>query len=77
MVGRDSPQRGRRKAQQISILGFSSEAPSLVGIIDGSPLLRDAALTSPIAFDASEGRERFALQAMVRTRQSLQEATRK
>jgi general secretion pathway protein L len=68
---------GEKQDQQISILGFSSEAPSLVGIIDGSPLFRDAALTSPIAFDSSEGRERFALQAVVRTRQGLKEAARK
>jgi general secretion pathway protein L len=60
-----------RQDQQISIVGFSSEAPSLVGIIDGSPLFRDAALTSPIAFDAAEGRERFALQTMVRTREAM------
>jgi len=66
-----------RQEQQISIFGFSSEAPSLVGIIDGSPLFRDAALTSPIAFDAAEGRERFALQAMVRTRETLKEGARK
>jgi general secretion pathway protein L len=63
--------------QQISIFGFSSEAPSLVGIVDRSPLFRDAALTSPIAYDAAEGRERFALQAVVRTREAVKEAARK
>jgi general secretion pathway protein L len=66
-----------RQDPQVSIVGFSSEAPSLVGIIDGSPLFRDAALTSPITFDAAEGRERFALQAMVKTREAMKEAARK
>ncbi|HTO68098.1 MAG TPA: PilN domain-containing protein [Bradyrhizobium sp.] len=66
-----------KQDQQISVVGFSSEAPSLVGIVDGSPLFRDAALTSAIAFDAAEGRERFALQAMVRTRAALKEAAGK
>lgn len=52
--------------QQLSLTGFSGAAPSLVGIVDSSPLFIDATLTSPIALDASEGRERFALQAKVR-----------
>jgi general secretion pathway protein L len=58
---------------EISIVGFSSEAPRLVGVVDGSPLFRDAALTSPIAFDPAEGRERFALQAKVKPRENLKE----
>jgi general secretion pathway protein L len=62
--------------QQVTISGFSSAAPSLVGIIDSSSLLFDAALTSPIAFDPSEGRERFTLQAKVKMPEAFEEAAR-
>lgn len=62
--------------QQVTISGFSSAAPSLVGIIDSSSLLFDAALTSPIAFDAAEGRERFTLQAKVKMPEAFEEAAR-
>lgn len=64
------------KREEITIHGFSSAAASLVGIIDSSPLLFDAALTSPIAHDASEGRERFALQAKVKAPVAFKEAVR-
>ena len=66
---------GKREGQ-VALFGFSSAAPSLVGLIDGSPLFSDAALTAPIAFDASEGRERFALQAKVRLPDAFKEAAR-
>jgi general secretion pathway protein L len=62
--------------QQVTMIGFSGAAPSLVAIIDGSPLFVDASLTSPVAFDAMEGRERFALQARVRLPDMLKEAGR-
>ena len=65
-----------KREEQIAILGFSNAAPSLVGIIDGSPLFFDAALTSSIAFDAAEGRERFALQAKVKMPDAFKEAAR-
>lgn len=65
-----------RREQQVSMVGFSGAAPSLVGILDGSRLFFDAALTSPVAFDAVEGRERFALQAKVRRPAMLKEAAR-
>ncbi len=65
-----------KREEQIAILGFSNAAPSLVGIIDGSPLFFDAALTSSIAFDAAEGRERFALQAKVKMPDVFKEAAR-
>jgi general secretion pathway protein L len=65
-----------KQEEQVAILGFSNAAPSLVGIIDGSPLFFDAALTSPIAFDATEGRERFALQAKVKMPDAFKEAAR-
>ncbi len=64
-----------KREEQIAISGFSSAAPSLVGIIDGSPLFLEAALTSPIAFDAAEGRERFALQAKVKASAGSREAS--
>lgn len=67
---------GSKREAQVTISGFSSAAPSLVAIIDGSPLFYDAALTSPIAFDATEGRERFALQATVRMPEAFKEAAR-
>jgi len=62
--------------EQIAMAGFSSAAPGLVGIVDSSPLLYDAALTSPIAVDPTEGRERFALQAKVKTPDILKETRR-
>ncbi|WP_334364375.1 PilN domain-containing protein [Bradyrhizobium sp. AZCC 1578] len=64
------------REQQVTMVGFSGAAPSLVGIVDGSRLFFDAALTSPVAFDAAEGRERFALQAKVRRPAMLKEAAR-
>jgi general secretion pathway protein L len=65
-----------KRDEQVTISGFSTAAPSLVGIIDSSPLFFDAALTSPIAFDSTEGRERFALQVKVRMPDMLKEAAR-
>ncbi|MGJ4945594.1 PilN domain-containing protein [Bradyrhizobium sp. HKCCYLS1011] len=66
---------GGREAQ-VMMSGFSGAAPSLVGIIDGSRLFFDAALTSAVAFDANEGRERFALQAKVRSPADIKEVAR-
>jgi general secretion pathway protein L len=65
-----------KREQQVTMIGFSGAAPSLVGIVDGSPLFVDASLTSPVAFDPAEGRERFALQARVRLPEMLGEAAR-
>ncbi|OIQ69386.1 hypothetical protein GALL_490160 [mine drainage metagenome] len=65
-----------KREEQVAISGFSNAAPSLVGIVDSSPLFFDAALTSPIAFDSTEGRERFALQAKVKMPDILKEARR-
>ncbi|MGJ5180692.1 PilN domain-containing protein [Bradyrhizobium oligotrophicum] len=59
----------------ITLTGFSAAAPSLVGILDGSKLFVDAALTSPVAMDPIEGRERFSLQARLRTPDPAKEAT--
>lgn len=65
-----------KREEQVTMVGFSGAAPSLVGVVDGSRLFFDAALTSPVAFDAVEGRERFALQAKVRRPAMLKEAAR-
>ena len=62
--------------QQVIVAGFSSAAPSLVGIVDASPLFFDAALSSPVAFDPTEGRERFILQAKVRHPEGLKGGSR-
>lgn len=62
--------------QQIGMTGFSAAATSLVGLIDQSPLFTDAALTAPVALDPVEQRERFALQAKLRTRQPIRKASR-
>ena len=65
-----------KREQQVTMVGFSGAAPSLVGIIDGSRLFVDASLTSAVAFDAAEGRERFALQAGVKLPEMLKEPAR-
>jgi general secretion pathway protein L len=51
---------------RLAVSGFSTAAAKLVVIFDSSPLFREAALTAPIALDANEQRERFALQAVIR-----------
>jgi general secretion pathway protein L len=61
---------------QVAMSGFSGAAPSLVGIVDGSRLFFDTALTSAVAFDANEGRERFSLQAKVRSPEMPKEMMR-
>jgi len=65
-----------KREGQVALFGFSDAAPSLVGMVDGSPLFIDAALTAPIAIDANEGRERFALQAKVRQPEPFKEVAR-
>lgn len=57
-----------RREQQAVFIGFSAAAPSLVGVIDGSPLFSDAALTAPVSLDPIEKVERFTLQAKVASR---------
>jgi len=51
---------------RLAVSGFSTAAAKLVATFDRSPLFREAALTTAIALDPTEQRERFALQAMVR-----------
>jgi len=62
-----------KREQLVSLSGFSSAAPALVGILDGSPLFFDVGLTSPIALDGTEGRDRFALQGKVRLPPTLKQ----
>jgi general secretion pathway protein L len=50
----------------ISMIGFSAAAAKLVVMFDQSPLFHEAALTTAVALDPIEQRERFALQAKVR-----------
>jgi general secretion pathway protein L len=56
---------GGNAAQQVSLIGFSEAAASLVGLFEKSSIFRDAALTSPISIDSVEGRERFSMQMKV------------
>jgi general secretion pathway protein L len=60
---------------RVVMIGFSTAAARLVGVVDASPLLADAALTTPIARDNQEERERFSIEATLR-RRSRQEAGR-
>jgi general secretion pathway protein L len=62
--------------RQISMTGFSAAAASLVGMIDQSPYFTDTALTSPISLDATEHRERFALQAKLKRPEPMRRASR-
>jgi general secretion pathway protein L len=64
------------REQRVAMSGFSAAAASLVGLIDASPRFADASLTSPIAPDSVEERERFSLQAKVRNMSSRREAAR-
>jgi general secretion pathway protein L len=60
---------------QVSMVGFSSAAASLVGLVDRSALFTDASLTAPVTLDPIEGRERFSLQAKLRPREPASKAT--
>lgn len=56
----------QKQEQQLTMIGFSAAASSLVGLIVGSTMFSDASLTAPIAIDPVESRERFVLQANVK-----------
>jgi general secretion pathway protein L len=62
--------------RHISMSGFSPAAASLVGMVDQSPYFADTALTSPIALDSVEQRERFALQAKLKRPEPVRRASR-
>lgn len=51
--------------QQVTVIGFSEAAASLVGLFEKSSTFRDASLTSPISLDPVENRERFSIQMKV------------
>ncbi|MGA2125111.1 MAG: PilN domain-containing protein [Xanthobacteraceae bacterium] len=58
----------------VSMVGFSSAAASLVGLVDHSALFSDASLTAPITLDPIESRERFSLQAKLNLRDQVSRA---
>jgi general secretion pathway protein L len=60
----------------IAMTGFSAAATDLVRLLDQSPLLTDASLTAPVALDPVEARERFALQAKIKSPGPFKEAAR-
>jgi general secretion pathway protein L len=49
--------------RQVVMTGFSEAAASLVGLIDRSPLFKEAALVGPVTVDQAERKERFIIQA--------------
>jgi general secretion pathway protein L len=59
---------------RVSMVGFSSAAASLVGLVDRSALFTDASLTAPVTLDSIEGRERFSLQAKLRLHEQASKA---
>jgi len=63
-----------KQDQQVAMTGFSAAGSSLVAVVDRSPLFFDASLTAPIAVDSVEQRERFALQAKIKSRDSIKAA---
>jgi general secretion pathway protein L len=65
-----------RNEQQVLVTGFSAAAATLVGLIDQSPLFRDASLKSSIAIDPVEKKERFAIEAHVTAPDPLKMAAR-
>jgi general secretion pathway protein L len=56
-----------KREPQIVMTGFSTAAARLVGLIDASPLFSDASITAPISRDNVEERERFSIEATLRT----------
>jgi general secretion pathway protein L len=63
LIVKDDPAIG---GYRLSISGFSTAAAKLVLTFDQSPLFDDAALTTAVAVDPVEQRERFAMQARLR-----------
>jgi general secretion pathway protein L len=49
--------------RQVVMTGFSAAAASLVGLIDQSPLFKEAALVGAVTMDQTEHKERFVIQA--------------
>ncbi|MGJ4973122.1 PilN domain-containing protein [Bradyrhizobium sp. HKCCYLRH1073] len=61
------------RSTSVTMTGFSAAAPSLINMLGGSRLFVDAALTSPVAMDPIENRERFSLQARIRVPDAFKE----
>ncbi|WP_244440702.1 PilN domain-containing protein [Bradyrhizobium oligotrophicum] len=61
------------RSATVTMTGFSAAAPSLINTLGGSRLFVDAALTSPVAMDTIENRERFSLQARIRVPDAIKE----
>jgi general secretion pathway protein L len=61
------------RSASVTMTGFSAAAPSLINTLGGSRLFVDAALTSPVAMDPIESRERFSLQARIRVPDTFKE----
>jgi len=61
------------QSPSITMTGFSAAAPSLINTLGESKLFVDAALTSPVAMDPIESRERFSLQAKLRVPDAFRE----
>lgn len=55
------------ESRQVVMSGFSVAAAQLVGFVDRSALFSDASLIAPISMDQTEERERFAIQANVKS----------
>jgi len=64
------------KDRQLTMMGLSTAASSLVGLLDQSPLFSNTALTGPISIDPVEQKERFIIQARLRTQSQIRRAAR-
>lgn len=60
------------EGDRMMLVGFSAEASSLVGKLEGSPLWRSPALTGVLQSDATTGRDRFTLSATLSARPAPQ-----
>jgi general secretion pathway protein L len=51
----------------IEFTGFAASAAAIVPLLDASPLLTEADLTSPVVLDAEQNKERFSLRLRLET----------
>ncbi len=56
----------QQNEQRLAIIGFSTAAASIVGLVDASAFFAEAALAAPVSLDVAEERERFAIQTKLR-----------
>ena len=64
------------KDRQLTMIGLSTAASSLVSLFDQSLLFGNTALTGPISIDPVEQRERFVIQAKLRNQLQMRRAAR-